>query len=125
MRSIPVTSEGLTHASPPTWTVSTIKRFFRHCPSCGRRFEIRLVSKQVVPTESEEWKTAHYAVAGAEWKESVVALDPEGPVAAEVPEFQETQKVRYGYRCKHCGHEWSEDAAQVKRERAQSGYTGD
>jgi len=83
------------------------------------------VSRQVVPTESEEWKSTQYTVAGIEWKESVVSLEPDGPVAAEVPEFQETQKVRYGYRCKHCAHEWSEAASQVKRERAEKGYTGD
>lgn len=54
-----------------------------------------------------------------------MTLDTENPVTLEVPESEEIEKFRYGYKCKHCGHEWSEEAAQVKRERPGADYKGD
>jgi hypothetical protein len=34
--------------------MSEVSSFFRHCPSCGRRFHIKLVSKTLVDLEREK-----------------------------------------------------------------------
>ena len=34
--------------------MSEVKTFFRHCPSCGRRFHIRVVSKQLLQMDRED-----------------------------------------------------------------------
>jgi transcription elongation factor Elf1 len=74
--------------------MSEVKVFFRHCPSCGRRFEIRLVSKKLVEEEKD-------------------FVDPSSTVLPTVltdgmPAIVDTKEFQYAYRCKHCGHEWSE-----------------
>jgi len=91
--------------------VSGITTFFRHCPSCGRRFEIRLVGKSLISTETESYpttRTAHPDViyparfqrpgAGPSFTE----LEEKVKVTVKHEEFQ------YAYRCKHCGHQWIE-----------------
>jgi len=105
--------------------MSAIKRFFRHCPSCGHRFEIALVSKKEDVAENEPWKSKEYALSPGMRKESVLSLDPESPLRVEAPELEEIQEVWYNYRCKRCGHQWSEEAYQVKREPPVAGYKGD
>jgi transcription elongation factor Elf1 len=88
--------------------MSEIRAFFRHCPSCGRRFEIRLVSKKLL----DEWKakedSKRTGVAPQSWKESVEspgeAVLQQGPaIPIDVEQFE------YTYMCKHCGHKWSEE----------------
>ena len=106
-------------------TMSGIKVFFRHCPSCGRRFELRLVSRVEISDEEENLTAKESAIAQSERKETVQMLDPETPITLSIPEIQEIKEFRYSYQCKHCGHEWSEKAVQVVREQANSGYTGD
>jgi DNA-directed RNA polymerase subunit RPC12/RpoP len=105
--------------------MSAIRTFFRHCPSCGHRFEIRLVSKKEVSDERETLKAKEYTLAQSERKDSIFTLDSENPTTLEVPEIEEVMGFKYNYRCKHCGHEWSEEAVQIRRERPKAGYTGD
>ena len=105
--------------------MSGVKMFFRHCPSCGRRFELRLVSKEEIGSEEESLTAKERAIAQSERKETVQMLDPENPVTLSIPEIQEVKEFRYNYRCKHCDHEWSEKAVQVVREQTNSTYTGD
>jgi rRNA maturation endonuclease Nob1 len=70
--------------------------FFRHCPGCGRRFHIVLVDKSLVDTERTESVGVIQKVGG--W-----TLVREGP-----PMIFDIKEFRYAYKCKHCGHEWSE-----------------
>jgi len=82
--------------------MSVIQTFFRHCPSCGRRFEIRLESKKL---SKEERKTARLTPSRSiEWSELIEPLTVRvgKPITVDVESFQ------YSYKCKHCGHEWSE-----------------
>jgi len=87
------------------------KIFFRHCPSCGRRFEIRLVSKKLV--EEEE-----------------VFVSPSSPLAPLIldegmPRIVDTEEFQYAYRCKHCGHEWSEVRVKHHTQPEPESFTGD
>jgi uncharacterized Zn finger protein len=84
--------------------LSEIRTFFRYCPSCGRRFEIRVVGKRFVD-EKEVQKTEMMN----ELRPQLVLgypgsteLDADHPVTVDIEEF------RYTYKCKHCGHMWSE-----------------
>jgi len=86
--------------------MSEIKDFFRHCPSCGRRFHIKLVHKEKV---GEEVLTEHLTAAEEEMSSGLMHANPmytplaEGPtVYVDIKEFQHT------YKCTHCGHQWSE-----------------
>jgi hypothetical protein len=102
--------------------MSGIRAFFRHCPSCGRRFEIRLVSKKPIGAAEEfvgeVGPSPPIAVSAAPIRPPT-DLTEGGPVMVDVEEF------RYTYRCKHCGHEWSEVREKVNEMSAPEGYTGD
>lgn len=96
--------------------MSEIKTFFRYCPSCGKRFHIRLVRKEMVSVEREP-KVAEKAVAGVEDQVSGFAapipllLEEGKPITVDLESYQ------YIYRCKHCGHEWSEMRVKEEKEK--------
>ena len=97
--------------------MSGVRTFFRHCPSCGRRFEVRLVRNESV-SKTDTVETRDRA-AGPYINPDPVLMTDDGPVVVDIEEFQ------YTYRCKHCGHEWTE-AHETEREfHAPEGYTGD
>lgn len=100
--------------------MSEIKTFFRHCPSCGRRFEIRLVSKKAVG-EKSEFVEADMEGAGPieETVGDFVSLGVDAPVIVDEKDF------RYSYRCKHCGHRWSEVHEELETAKAPKDYSGD
>ncbi|HVP22362.1 MAG TPA: hypothetical protein VMS77_00455 [Conexivisphaerales archaeon] len=81
--------------------MSEIKTFFRHCPACGRRFEIRLVRKEPLETRRETYRRTLPLDSGALGEVETV-------VEEEVPNTISVTDFRYVYRCKHCGHQWAE-----------------
>jgi len=112
--------------------VSGVRTFFRHCPSCGRRFEIRLVSKKEIQEEAEYRKTAaepseSYGLSVKESNPAVgsVMLVEGKPAFAMVPEIDDTKAFRYVFKCKHCNHEWSEERFEVHGARPSKDYKGD
>ena len=74
-----------------------ITTFFRHCPSCGRRFEIRLVGKKLVD-EKQVRQTQFYHSNVPYYNELTETM----PLTIDIKEFQ------YAYKCRHCGHQWVE-----------------
>ena len=96
-----------------------VRTFFRHCPSCGRRFEIRLVSKELVSSESSGETEKRFIAAGGSTRPAVTIVQEDVPSIVDVEDF------RYGYKCKHCVHEWSEIHEKVHRVGEPEGYTGD
>ena len=77
-----------------------VRTFFRHCPSCSARFEIRLVSKRQVEDEEDESTEEKYTSSPVPYPE---VLETDKPSVVEVEDF------RYTYKCKRCGHQWSEE----------------
>jgi hypothetical protein len=78
--------------------------FFRHCPGCGRRFHIKLVSRKLVDVErelipTEEVVTGSYGRLGS--GPPIVMVEGK-PIIVRAEEFE------YAYKCDHCGHEWAE-----------------
>ncbi len=86
--------------------------FFRHCPGCGRRFHIKLESKKMVQVRRETLSLEPTPrVATMQFQGSPALAVQEGePIIVDIEEFQ------YAYKCKHCGHEWSERHAEEHRE---------
>lgn len=95
--------------------MSGVRAFFRFCPSCGRRFEIRLVSKKPIGSE------------GFTGKEEEVFVEPRFPLVLEqdAPVVVDIEEFQYTYKCKHCGHTWSEVHEKRKEGPAPRGFTGD
>jgi len=102
--------------------VSEVKSFFRHCPACGRRFEVRLVKKEQKGEDSGGLKDFR-------------RVDPSGgsvpvpvnPVILEenVTALVDKEEFDYTYRCKHCGHQWTEAHDKEEVLKAPSDYSGD
>lgn len=95
--------------------MSEIKTLFRHCPGCGRRFEIRLVSKKLVETRQETHLEKHAFPMtpigrGGMYSGIPLAVEEDYPVTIDVTEFS------YTYRCKHCGHQWAEMVTEEAKE---------
>jgi DNA-directed RNA polymerase subunit RPC12/RpoP len=96
--------------------MSEIRAFFRFCPSCGRRFHIRLVAKNLVDQRREKVNLGRtisltpmgrYPLPGG-----APTIVQEGePITIDIEEFQ------YVYKCSHCGHIWSEEHVREDRER--------
>jgi len=88
--------------------MSEFTTFFRHCPSCGRRFEIRLVGKKLVDEKrvTEEGQFSHLPYSPYH------SLSPDPPdyneIAEGVPLTADVKEFQYAYKCKHCGHQWVE-----------------
>jgi predicted RNA-binding Zn-ribbon protein involved in translation (DUF1610 family) len=85
--------------------MSSIETFFRRCPNCGKRFEIRLVNKQLVESESIQESrpiSEDYFGGFSGYQGSYVEVGETEPVIVDVEKFQ------YSYKCKHCGYRWVE-----------------
>jgi len=94
--------------------LAEVRTFFRRCPSCGRRFEIRLVNKKLMGSEQSESKIQQATLSSIS---APVVLESNVPVLVEVDDF------RYTYRCKHCGHQWSEEHFKTENERIDQNVT--
>ena len=93
---------------------SEVRRFFRHCPGCGRRFEIRLVGRKLVeikeetadlvpPVSSFEGSAAYTQPYVVRQPAGHVILRDASPMTIDVAQFSCT------YKCARCGHEWTEE----------------
>ena len=102
-----------------------IATFLRSCPACGKRFETRLVSRELVrqskevarnspvpqsiganPTPYQDpWHPSLYQ--GYNW--SYLTLEPNVVTITVRDEFQCL------YRCKSCGHQWSEKRTSERK----------
>ena len=94
--------------------MSDVKEFFRHCPACGRRFHIKLVSKTLVDDRKDvrviPRSLAMRAPAGFSRVPMLPIVVTENiPITVDIEDFQ------YSYKCGHCGHVWSEMHVEESR----------
>ena len=88
--------------------LSEVRTFFRFCPACGKRFHIKLVSKKLEDERREQSEitraTGSYRTPSSYGGVSMpaVVVEEKVPITIDVEDFQ------YTYKCKHCGHVWSE-----------------
>jgi DNA-directed RNA polymerase subunit RPC12/RpoP len=86
--------------------VSEIKTFFRHCPSCGRRFHIKLVRKEKV---GEELHQEELTPTESMMESGVMHVSPLlTPLSEGQSIIVDVEDFEYAYKCTHCGHQWSE-----------------
>jgi uncharacterized Zn finger protein len=91
-----------------------VRTFFRRCPACGRRFEIRLVNKKLIGSQQIESNVEQYGYTSTLVP---VMLESNVPILVGVDDFG------YTYRCKHCGHQWSEDRFKTENEKIDQNIT--
>ena len=84
--------------------MSEVRTFFRFCPACGKRFHIRLVGKKLVGDREERSVVTEEMAPMAEYglMSSPLLVEENVPITVDVEDFQ------YTYKCKHCGHVWTE-----------------
>jgi hypothetical protein len=46
-------------------------------------------------------------------------------VEEDVPSIVDVEEFQYAYKCKHCGHQWSEVREKLRDFDTPRGYTGD
>ena len=114
-----------------------IGTFFRYCPSCGKRFHVKLVGEKLlgeelvgeeirpgVPTEFHHVVLSIKSTATSRRDESGVA----GLLGAEKDQsLSGSEMFQYAFRCQHCGHEWTEEHSENLKAKVggKTGYTGD
>jgi DNA-directed RNA polymerase subunit RPC12/RpoP len=81
--------------------------FFRHCPGCGRRFHIKLVSKKFVREDIEKHQSEE-VVSMSEASILRGGMMPYLTLMEGPPVIVDRREFQYSYKCGHCGHEWSE-----------------
>jgi len=96
--------------------MSEFREFFRHCPNCGRRFTIRLVSKTKVSEEEVTERLPSEAAATSPGLR--YAVREETSLSEGVPVYVDVKKFDYKYKCTHCGHQWDEVREKDKASRA-------
>jgi len=96
--------------------MSEVREFFRHCPACGRRFHIRLVSKQKA---GEEEVTEMLPSGQDDVKAGLkFATRADTELTEGTPIYVDVRKFNYNYKCTHCGHQWTEVHEKDKPSRA-------
>jgi predicted nucleic acid-binding Zn-ribbon protein len=89
--------------------MSEIKTLLRYCPSCGKRFHIRLVSKKLA--DAREVRTqVESRIGEIGGRGSGVRYAVSQPLLVEenVPVTIDLEDFEYTYKCKQCGHTWTE-----------------
>lgn len=90
--------------------------FLKRCPSCGKHFEVRRTAKTVTKKDEvvPETKTrSAFAASAAAY--SVSPADPKA-MRTEVGVEEELEEDTYTetFKCRHCGHTWTETHEKVK-----------
>ncbi|MBI3841454.1 MAG: hypothetical protein HY297_05855 [Thaumarchaeota archaeon] len=112
--------------------MSAVASFFRHCPSCGKRFHVKRVGEKLVGEEIMHVPSPDALGATLSVNDVPMGRHDESGVAATAPDktdskVVEVEEIQYTFRCEHCGHEWTEYHAEEVEVKggAESGYTGD
>lgn len=94
---------------PTRKRVSDVRTLFRFCPGCGKRFEVRLQSKKLLDERVEQTEiTRDTGSLGIGLGQPGYAMSQPVIVEEKVPITIDVEEFQYTYRCKHCGHVWSE-----------------
>lgn len=90
---------------------------FKKCPNCGKRFEVERTGKSVEKKTElvEEEKTISPQAVVASYSRFPIGTPPmnEAPHVM-VDELIEEDEYTETYKCKHCGHVWTEKHEVVK-----------
>ena len=98
-----------------------MREFFRHCPECGRRFHIKLVSKKLVNEKmvsipTKQIISSQYRYPGGRYSGGGIISGPPTVVIEGKPVIVDVEDFQYLYKCSHCGHEWAEKRTEEHKE---------
>lgn len=96
--------------------MSEVRTFFRFCPACGKRFHIRLVGKKLEEERKEQTEITQDVGTFRTGMNYGLFTAPPVIVEEKVPLTFDIKDFQYTYKCKHCGHVWSEPHTEEKRE---------
>jgi transcription elongation factor Elf1 len=98
--------------------------FFKKCPSCGKRFEVKHTGEELEKSDvkSEEVSVNLSLNTPFQWSHEAqtdeIEVEPGalGPIAHGKRTI-ETGEDTYTetYRCEHCGHQWTEQRVKERR----------
>lgn len=100
--------------------------FFKRCPSCGRRFEVKHIGEKLVNSEVDAERvvtsvplsspTAPYGSGYTEERDDIAASDnidvEPGAMSSAIGKTEldiEEDTYEETYRCSHCGYQWTEE----------------
>ncbi len=85
--------------------------FLKRCPSCGRRFGVSVESRKPLETqlETEETTSAVLVPTGRGMN-----VGTGNPVTRSVRVGIERKNYETQYKCRKCGHSWSEKSTLVR-----------
>lgn len=76
--------------------------FFRQCPGCKKRFQIKILGKEALESETvmerQPFVSEYFSGSADEYLE----------LNETIPALIELEKFRYAYRCSRCGRQWTE-----------------
>lgn len=100
-----------------TLNLRNMPAFLKRCPSCGKRFEVEHTGESV-EKKSEivtEEKLISPSTLMAENPMTPLLNTPESvPPSVMVAELIEEDEYTETYKCKHCGHVWTEKHEEVE-----------
>ena len=88
----------------------------KKCPSCGKRFEVQRTSKSVAKRDEmvPEKKTRKAFAATVAAREDPRATTDTMRTEVHVEEEMEEDTDTETFKCRHCGHTWTETREKVK-----------
>ena len=101
--------------------------FFKKCPNCGKRFEVEHTVETVEKKEEllPEERTV-FPVAGIASAYPIPVAEPPGlTTKVKEEEIVEDDIYTETYKCKHCGHVWTEQREKIKHLGDIEGVEGD
>ena len=88
--------------------MNEVRNFFRRCPSCGRRFSIKLTDRKLV-REDMETRVQKVRAEGTDIQVGNMYQNPNPQVLyVDVPVTVDVADFQYSYKCGHCGKVWDE-----------------
>lgn len=82
------------------------------CPSCGRRFRVKRISRHLLSDERRtETISEPVLVIGARQRYGGTGT----PTQVEKAVTTEVETFQSDYECKKCGHKWSEKSTKYQR----------
>jgi transposase-like protein len=94
-----------------------VPTLFKKCPSCGKRFEVEHTGESVdkkMETVTEEKMASTTSLMAANSGVPLPDAPARIPPTTTVTETIEEDVYTESYRCKHCGHVWTEEHEVVE-----------
>jgi DNA-directed RNA polymerase subunit RPC12/RpoP len=90
---------------------------FKKCPNCGKRFEVEHTGESVekkTEVVTEERLITPPSMIVANSMTPLLNTPISNPPTVKVAELIEEDEYTEAYKCKHCGHVWTEKHEEVE-----------